>query len=235
MENNEKNELLQENKKLKEEIERLRDINEDYLSYKLFTNAKKKIITWISIALVIFTAFGIISINSLVNTIRVKVEEAGTENIIESIKTGFIKEHQETVTSEVVETLNPFIEAKVEELIRSEMTTRLQEMEKTGSQKNQIDNFSKAFKKTYEGESYIVIGGSSPREKDLKNLLIDIEMRTGNDPKEMFPNLYIRKSDKEPHYYMLILEENISFEEARKARDKALHFGFRSDTFFKKL
>jgi hypothetical protein len=108
MEDKRINELFSENERLKKEIERLKEINEEYLSYKIFTDARKKFVSWMSIALVIFTAFGLISINSIINTIRVKIEESGTEKIIREVKDGFIEKHQTTVTSEVIETINPF-------------------------------------------------------------------------------------------------------------------------------
>lgn len=229
------NDIFLENKELKKEIEKLKEINEEYLSYKVFINARKKFISWISIALLVFTVFGIISIKSLITTIKNKIEEKGTEKIIEGIKIGFIEKHQKTVTMEVIETINPFIEARIEELIRRELTSRLEQAEAKSSDKSELKNLSQAFKATYENEKYIIIAGSSTRKKDLENLLIDIQMKTGNDPKELFPKLYIRVSKKNSNNYMLILEENISYIEAQKARDKAIHFGFRSDTFFRNI
>jgi hypothetical protein len=119
--------------------------------------------------------------------------------------------------------------------MRDEMTLRLQQAEQNSENISDIKSFSKAFRNTYENERYIVIAGSSPRKKDLENLLEDIRMKTGNDPEDLFPELHIRKSKSDPGHFMLILEENITFQEARKAREKAIHFGFRSDTFFKRL
>lgn len=225
--------IFMENEDLKKEIEKLKEINEDYLSYKIFTNARKKFVSWMSVAVVIFTAFGLISINSLVTTIKGKIEENGTEKIISDIKKGFIEKHQATVISEVIESINPFIKARIDEMMRKEMTLRLQQAEENTENDTLIRSFSKAFRDTYKNEKYIVIAGSSPRQKDLENLLQEIESSTGNNPRDIFPNLYIRKSKNNSDYYMLILEENISFSEAQKVRNKAINYGFRSDTFFR--
>ncbi len=104
--------LEKENAELRTQIAALSERDSDFHSYKIFENARKKFLSWIGLVTLGITAFGIVSVTSIISSIEQKIEERGIEKIIIAIKDDFIETHQENIVDQTKEAMIPLLRSQ---------------------------------------------------------------------------------------------------------------------------
>jgi len=112
--------LQRENEQLREQLAKQPAVDEDLYSYRIFMEARKKLITWLAGALVLLTAFGLYSLKEVVDTIRAKAEAKGVDSIVAEVT----KSIEEEVKSDVAEVTKSLIDE-----VEAEMYKRLEQVE----------------------------------------------------------------------------------------------------------
>lgn len=222
--------LEKENEELRRQLSLLAGKEEDVFTYRIFTEARKKFLTWIGVMIFIITAFGIVSVTNIVQTIKGKIEERGVENIVTEIKEDFEERHQVDIVNETIARLMPTIEARVEEAVRSELLASIEKAQKEAPGSQEVA-FVEALEKSYEKERYFVIAGSSPRPKDLEEELFRVKNRIGDRFDELFPDVKIYPPLKGNRNYALVIGAYLPFSAAKELQQRATKMGFREDTF----
>jgi|GEM_PF-6743882 len=241
------------NKNLQEEVESLRKeniqlrkqldhliSNKDYSSYSIYVEARKKFLGWVSVVVLIISAFGVVSIANIMSSIRTRIEERGTHSIVEDIRDEFILRHQQFIVEETIHTMRPELEARIEEALREEFLAASQRVEQSQSvtsssaaedEEQEQVQFLKAIEQSYQEALYKVIAGSSPRLQDLQGELERVKKMTGREFDDIFPDVEITKPGKDQRVYTLTLGGNLSYDRANELRERAVNLGFREDTF----
>jgi hypothetical protein len=203
---------------------------EDIYSYRIFIDARKKFLTWIGVVVLVITAFGVVSVTNIIQTIKDKIEERGVENIVSEIKQDFEEKYQGDIIDETIARLMPSIQARVEEAVRSELLAGIEKAQKEAPGSEQVA-FVQALEKSYEEERYFVVAGSSPLPKDLEEELLRVRDKIGDRFDELFPNVNIYPPAKGRRNYALVIGANLSFQEAKELQQRAKEMGFREDTY----
>lgn len=222
--------LEKENEELRKQLSQMTGKEEDMYSYRIFVEARKKFLTWIGVVIIIITAFGVVSLTNIVQTIKSKIEERGVENIVEQITEDFEEEHQPDIVNETIARLMPSIEARVDEAVREELLAGIEKSQMVESE-SQENAFVKALEESYEKERYFVIAGSSPSYKDLEEELIHVKDQIGDPFDELFPNVDIYPPYEGNRNYALVIGADLPFSEAKELQQRAIEEGFRNDTF----
>jgi hypothetical protein len=97
--------LEEENQELRRQLKERPEFDEDLYSYRIFVEARKKLIAWMGVAAILLTIFGIYSWNDVVRKVQAQLEEKGTENVIEDVTTRFISEHRGAIEEAVLASL----------------------------------------------------------------------------------------------------------------------------------
>ena len=222
--------LEKENQELRSRLSNMGAKEEDLYSYRLFVEARKKLLAWIGVVVLVITAFGVVSVTNITQTIKERIEERGVENIVAQITQDFEDKHQPEIVNETIARLMPTIEGRVEEAVRGELLAGFERAQKDASVPQDVA-FVQAIEKSYEEERYFVIAGSSPRPKDLEEELIRVRDRIGDHFSELFPGVDILPPVKGNRNYALVIGADLPFAEAKELQQRARETGFREDTF----
>lgn len=232
MENKKLISLLEENKKLKEEIEKLQKDQIDFAAHKIFKEAQNKFIRWISVIIIAISIFGIVSINNIIQSINRRIEEKGIEKIVDDIKDEFINKHQLTVINETTRHLIPLIVAKAEVTISELLIKKIKDAEKKVSKNITLGD---ALEILSREEEYYVIVASSLKRRLLENYKREIINKIGEDFNKEFPELKIYPPKEGNKNYALILNINLPLEEAKKLLNKSIEYGFQDDSYISRV
>jgi hypothetical protein len=112
--------LQRENEQLRLQLAKQPAVDEDLYSYRIFMEARKKLITWLAGALVLLTAFGLYSLKEVVDTIRAKAEAKGVDSIVAEVT----KSIEEEVKSDVAEVTKSLIDE-----VEADMYKKLEQVE----------------------------------------------------------------------------------------------------------
>lgn len=225
--------LKNENNELKELLQKFIDEKDDFLAHKLYEKARQKLFVFVGIITLALTGFGLISINTISNKISESIEKKGTENIIEDIKNSFIEKNQNAITEATIDSMNKYIEKRVEVVVKEEIQNRFEKVSDQISKPDQID-IMKAIENSYADEKYSVIVASSTNPLKLEVILNGKMKEIGSDFAIFFPNARIKPPVKGNKNYGLALGENLPFSEATKLRDRAIKLGFDHLTYLKR-
>jgi len=222
--------LEKENEELRKQLKALGDNeNKEADSYRLFFEARKKFLTWISIPLVILGAFGIVSWAKMVDDIREHAKNLVAEQIV--------KQHLPEILSEatnvVLERLIPMIQAEAQILMDKEIRATLAEATSAAmpEQKQSLEVIQQAFEKSYEEELYFVVAGSSPDPKDLDGELERVKGEIGSGFGRLFPNVEIYPPNKGFQNSALVIGQAQPLPMAEELKERAVNKGFRRDTY----
>lgn len=222
--------LEKENEELRKQLSQIGGKEEDMYSYRIFVEARKKFLTWIGVVIFIITAFGVVSVTNIIQTIKDKIEERGVENIVEQITQDFEEKHQPDIVNETIARLMPTIEARVDEAVREDLLAGIEKVQSEPSGSQEVA-FIQALEKSYDEERYFVIAGSSPRPKDLEEELSRVKNEVGDRFDVLFPNVNIYPPFKGNRNYALVIGADLPFSKAKEVQHRAIEMGFREDTF----
>ena len=218
--------LRRENEHLRQLLAEQPQINEESYSYRIFSEARKKLLAWAAGALVLVTAFGLYSINDVIKSIRESAQKGGlqvaidqaVEDLKPELRTSLEKQLKEDLRKElpeIVTALTPELSARIDsELAQTQTQTQAQSTNTEG-----------------RTGSYYVIAGSSPVRQDLENELGRVRREVGSEFDELFPNAAIYPPLGKNINYALIVSADLSYPDALEMRQRALERGFRPDTF----
>ena len=249
--------LEMENGNLKSQMEKLsKDVNTNQVT-EVYEAAKKRMYTWVAALSVIFTLFGFVSINSIINEIEKKILQVGEDKVVEKIASRFAEKYQDIISDSITAKLLPKIEGKLETitndlrentafLVKTEVERNVREelvsTLKNVAQKNASFNQSvepnyllEAVEQTYEQNNYWVIAASSVRRKDVENELERMQRKVGPAFKKLFPNAEVTQPYVGTNHYPLVLGTGLPYSQAIALKNKAIEVGFRADTFLWKV
>ncbi len=225
--------LKKENEELKK-ILQAREIKEEEMqSYRIFYDARKKFMAWIGVILFIITAFGVISVASIIHNVKTEIEKRLENGIIEEIKGDFKERHEAEIVEDIKTSLTLNIQSEAEEAMREERKDFLANL-KTAQVKSpsaEQRSFVKAYEKSFGEERYFVIAGSSPRRGDLESELQRVRKEIGDEFNKKFPNAGIYPPAKGNKNFALVLGTSLPYDEAKTLQKDAITMGFRQDTF----
>ena len=223
-------ELEKKNEELKNKIFDLEKGQHEMLSYHLYTEARKKFMGWITAVIIIISAFGFVSISSIINNIKSSIEKKGTQKIIDAIKYDFDNKYGDQIEKLVQD----HIESKTALMIQDEITTKFDQIDSMRSINKNL-SLSSALDSLYNKERYIVIAGSSPNKRDLEFLLAKFQDKPNRDFESDFPNAQIISSNQTDGYFILSLGSNFSLKEAKRVKDLSLKYKVRKDIFIRRM
>lgn len=157
------------------------------------------------------------------------------------LKEGKIRVEEKIVTS-IKKELMPKIEgnatkliqAEVERSVRESLVAAFKAVENTQvkSAGSLPLKYAEAIEKTYEEGNYFVIAASSVKRSDVENELERVKGRNGIQVfTKAFPKAEVMAPYSETNHYPLVLGSALPYKEANKLREKAIKYGFRSDTY----
>ncbi len=217
-----------QNTELKNQLSELKNDKEDHLTNEVYEKAKRKLYTSIGGVLVVFTLFGVVSINQIINEIEKQILEAGTSRIVEKVA----EKIRPKIEANTVELVNASVERKVREDLMAAFENVQQSIPESGVSEVPSSNYVQAIEKTYEGNLYWVIAASSVERKDIESELERVRALKGAEVFDReFPNAEITLPYPGTNHYPLVLGTALPYKEANKLRLKAIEYGFRDDTF----
>jgi hypothetical protein len=235
--------LEKENEELRKQLKEQVLSGDDAHSYRIFIEARKKLLGWLAGAVLFLTAFGFYSWNDVVNQIKDDMEEAGTENIIKDIRDQFVNEHREEIINRITKKIMPDLEKRVNNDAAGlipELVARVEDVLRTEylSIPERIDagippqpNTAEHSEPSYKQKTYFVIAGSSPRREDLVEERKRVKDEAGGKYDELFPDVGIYPPFGSNINYALVIGLDLPYTEAVELKNKAISMGFRKDTF----
>ncbi len=229
--------LLSENEELKRKVADLqatRSENEELekkltslQATELYELARDKFVKLIGISFLIVTAFGLISVKSVMSEVRDEIDDRVRAKIIADVKTELIENHESAIVTQVADQMNEVIKSKVDqaELLRLAEAAIEESADETAS------NFAEVVVKSYEGAAYYIIAGSSTRAEDLRDLINRVR-RTGGAVFDQVigSNISICRSTV-GNPYLGIGIGPMRLTEAQDLREPVVQLGFRDDTY----
>ena len=235
--------LEKENHALRQQLEERPEVDEDLYAYRIFVEARRKLVVWIGGAAVLLTIFGIYSWNDVVRQVQDQLKEKGTEEVIKDVTTRFVDEHrgaiEESVLASLEEELINQVQGKVSEIVarvedgvrteidavRTEIAAAVETADAGARPPKEV------FEQVRAGRRYFVIAGSSPRELDLTGELRRVRNLVGGDFDNLFPGVQVYPPYGNNTNYALVIGAGLSFEDANTLKQSAIKHGFRKDTF----
>lgn len=225
--------LEKENEELRRRLEAKAPKDDDVQSYRIFIEARKKFLAWVGVVIFIISAFGFVSVSSIVSSLKDKIEERGVEGIVAEIKEDFEKKYQGIIVDETISRLLPTIEGRVEQVVREELLSGVKRAQKGVTDPDQVD-FAEAIEESYRDERYFVVAGTSPRHRDLVEELNRVRDQLGEEFDRLFPGVRICPPSKGNRHYAIVIGFDMPFNDAQGLREQAVRMGFREDTFLGK-
>ena len=217
-----------QNTELKSQLSELKEDKNDHLTNEVYEKAKRKLYTSIGGVLVVFTLFGVVSINQIINEIEKQILEAGTSRVVEKVA----EKIRPKIEANTVELVNASVERKVREDLVTAFENVQKSIPESASSEIQSSNYVQAIEKTYEANLYWVIAASSVQRKDVESELERVKSLKGEDVfNNEFPDAEITLPYPGTNHYPLVLGTALPYKEANNLRLKAIEYGFRDDTF----
>ena len=217
-----------QNSELKAQLSELKSDNNDHLTNEVYEKAKHKLYTSIGGILVIFTLFGVVSINQIINKIEEQILEAGVTSVVEKVADRI----QPKIEENTIELVNASVERKVREDLVTAFANVQKSMPKDSGNTESSSSYVDAIEKTYEGNTYWVIAASSVLRTDVENELERVKAKIGQEIFEKeFPNAEVTLPYPGTNHYPLVLGTALPYKVANNLRVKAIEYGFRQDTF----
>jgi len=245
--------LEAENQSLSSRLSELTEAQKSKASDEIFQVAKRRMITWVAGVTIIFTVFGIVSINQIIDGLKKVIVDKGEEQVVGQVVDNFEKKYKDQMSELVIIRLRPEIKKDIDkitdeltsgtgQLVTKEVERRIREkmielgslLEKEEDSENgevQEKALSSAIQKSYEGKRYAVIAASSVRRQDVENELERVKRKVGSRFDEQFPDASIWVPYPGTSHYPLILGGGLTYQAAESLRRQAIEAGFREDTF----
>jgi len=246
-----------ENNNLKLQVDELKEDSNNNQINDIYEKSKQKLYKWIAGILVIFSLFGFISINKIVEKIELKILEEGQEKVVDKLTSSYIKKHTSKITDSITRSLKPAIDekivnifddikeniaklvnAEVERNVREQLIATFKNVEASEASKTSktiessgSSKYIDAIEKTYEDNKYWVIAASSVLRSDVDNELERVKRKIGPSFEDDFPNVEITYPYPGTNHYPLVLGSGLPYKAANELRKKAIKAGFRDDTF----
>lgn len=239
---------------LRHEIEALRRDRRETETFRVFFEARRKFLNWIAAGVVVITVFGVVSVNSVIESIRQEIERRGTDGIVRGVadkleteyrtdleteladlKTDLragletkLEESRTRIESEIKASLEPRLLAEIQGGVREELLARVAPAAADIGQRE----LASRIEDSYLTERYLVVVGSSPNRPDLER---EIErLRRQIDGFETaFPDvrIYPPKPGRRTPYHGIVAGRCLDLNDAQALLDRAVRAGFRSDSF----
>lgn len=140
------NSLKKENAELKSKLSEYKLVEEEMLSYKLYVNARKQMIAWVSVVGVALSIFGYASINSLLSTSKEKVDTVIDEKIktiAEEVAIAAKNKLRLVTDAQIAEMLEQELEDRVAKIVDGRTKSIIEDVdEKFNKQEAQINKLS---------------------------------------------------------------------------------------------
>ena len=225
--------LEDENKALRRQLEEKPEVDEDLYSYRIFVEARKKLFAWIAGAALLLTAFGVYSLKDIVDEVRSRVDAKATEQVMEEIKDRIYEEHKDKLLVSLERELTKQVQGQIPSLL-AQLEDRVQTERAdiaTLAYGEDARPMIEAYQQARADQRYYVIAGSSPVELDLERELRSVRDEVGDEFDDLFPNVKIYPPLGRNTNYALVIDGNLSREDATDLKQRAMKDGFRDDTF----
>ena len=212
---------------LREKVRKLEADQEDTTTHRIYVEARRRLLAFVSVGVIVVTAFGLVSVSKLIDSIEKQVQDRGVESIIGEIKTDFSREHTGTIIETIRAESSERLEQVIYTLIRDELNSRLAEAAEVTGEKA----LASEIRRSYEGDRYLVIGGSSVKRIDLERELTRVKNGFGDEFLNKFAQARIYPPKSGKRHYALVISHGLSHAEAQEVLKDAIDAGFRSDSY----
>jgi hypothetical protein len=212
---------------LRKQLRELEATNEETATYRIFSEARKKLLGWVTAAMVVVTLFGVVSASKLVDSIKGEIEERGVESIISEIKADFEDTHRDEIVQTIIGDITPRLDATIYNEIRGELEQRLPSAAESAGQ----SALAQRITQSYERDRYLIVGGSSVLRSDLTRELNRIREAVGESFETEYPDAAIYRPKAGYSHYGLVLAKGLSLSEAQRMLRGAISAGIRPDAF----
>lgn len=230
-------ELEKENKKLNILLEKFDSTNDKHIPYILYHEARKYMITTVSIFLFLFAIVGSVLTNNIIDSVKSSIIKESVE-----VAQYDIKQESKNTLDEFKQQLHSSIADEREKIIK-EIVDKMIPILKESSIKKVEEKINKAFNfenntkqtniKTFQHS--LIILASSPNKIDMVRKLERISKIKGKKSLyDNFPQIDIKK-DKDTNRFILIIGSAPDYLTARKIERKAYNFGFKDKIMIKKI
>ena len=245
-ENNETNKdevekLLQENKELKERLEKGIGENEKFYAYRIYREARKMF--WFSIGIIFIglIAYGFISVQQISKYAKEKANEY-VQNVIieakdqamENFKSQLEQTNLDTIASEVALMLKPKITSMVEEETKAFLESTFEEVQKQLPDSSRVPLVN-ALEEAYGKERYIVFAASSRDKEVLLSRIRNVTRNIGKEFDKRYKDAYIAEPCPGSPFYRIVLGKDLIYYDAVKIKDQAISDGFPEDTYVARM
>lgn len=231
---------------LRSELRELGD-QKELLSLRLYLDARKRLVTGITVSILFLTAFGVYSLSTLAKEMKRQAEESLSAAIedqlgkglaneirdaaIEGLRERLVRDYGGDIANKVLTSMNERLQAQIDEAVKQELE-RL-EASMRARRKTAVDGvFADAIRDSYQSLKYYVIVGSSPIQEELQELIRQVRSTTGADKfGALFSDVRICDPSATNPNYAIVIGPGMAKSEADSVLRSAKEWGFRADSF----
>lgn len=242
--------LEDKSREIENQIQNLENIGE-LQAYRIFEDARDKMMRWVGVAVAVLTLFGLAELNSIKQEIRAKVADLGTKRLVaeavdeqlpmisQRVTNDILRDRDRIVTDiekQISGTLLPQVQSKVELSIADELkrlSAAIHQQVESASSSRDVTLVASAIDSTLRSDRYFVVAGSSPERGDVQAELKRVQEHIGDRAllQQRYPGLQVCGPKPGNRYSALVIGTDKTLAEARSLAQQAVRDGFQTDTY----
>ncbi len=242
--------LEDKSREIENEIQNLENIGE-LQAYRIFEDARNKMMQWVGVAVAVLTLFGLAELNSIKQEIRDKVASLGAAELVagevkaqlptisQQVTNDILRDRDRIVTDiekQIAGTLLPQVQSKAELSIADELkriSATIRQQAESSSAPGNAALVASAIDSTLRSDRYFVVAGSSKEKSDVQAELERVQANIGDRAllQQRYPGLQVCGPKPDNQYSALVIGTDKTLAEARSLAQQAIRDGFQTDTY----